>query len=452
MRKTAFLIVLLMGVGLSAVTFEQAGDKAAQYQEIGETINIRPQGLTYSGTTSYWVMELVGAYGAINVMVPVNSQTGNVEVSDSMKVVLKTHYLANYFATQEGKDDSISKFLSNTLAYAQSKKDRFKSAIADLTFYEVQVPSNISLGKLGPLKTSLSSAQGKNDAFRSQIQDAQKMVSQTTWHTTQVDATKTSLGSVFTKEDAFLNSLDDVAAHANAFLTELAGNTELLATKPNLVQAFQGIISANGLADGASSTTRDALTSSRNAINAFFAGLDLTSQEYLAKLKNRFDAYVSQEDLDALKTALENYQANYTYIVNNADSMPPVYDDDLTELHDLIEEATNYYNKDNYTAAQANFGDIDKLVEGLISHIGECPPKCTNGKVAKSDCTCACPTGTKESAGKCVSTGYSLDFTLIGGLILIIALLIVFKYKDKIFAGGGKIEEKPKDAWSNYKF
>jgi len=451
MRKTAFLIVILISAGLSAVTFEQAGDKAAQYQEIGETINIKPRGLTYSGATSYWVMELIGAYGTINVMIPVNSQTGNVEVSDSMKVVLKTHYLANYLVT----DDSISDFLSNTLSYAQSKKDKFRSAIADLTFYEAQVASvssNISLEELGPLKTSLSGAQVKNDAFRSQIQDAQKMVLVTTWYTTQVDSTKTSLGSVFTKEDTLLNSFDDVATHANDFLTELAGNAELLATEPGLVQAFQGVINANGLADGVSSATRDALNSNRNAINAFFAGLDLTSQEYLAKLKDRFNTHVNQEDMDALRAALEGYQANYTYIFNNAESIPSAYDEDITELHSLMDEATNYYNEDNYTAAQANFGDIDGLIETLSSHIGECPPECANGKVPKSDCTCACPTGTKESTGKCVSTGYNLDFNLIGGLILIIVLLIVFKYKDKIFPRGGEIEEKPKDAWTNYKF
>jgi hypothetical protein len=48
--------------------------------------------------------------------------------------------------------------------------------------------------------------------------------------------------------------------------------------------------------------------------------------------------------------------------------------------------------------------------------------------------------------------GFSLNLPLIGGLILIIIIFIVFKYKDKIFPGGGKVEEKSKDSWTNYKF
>jgi hypothetical protein len=51
-----------------------------------------------------------------------------------------------------------------------------------------------------------------------------------------------------------------------------------------------------------------------------------------------------------------------------------------------------------------------------------------------------------------VSTGYSLNLPFIGGLILIMVILIMFKYRDKIFPRGGEIEEKPKDAWTNYKF
>jgi hypothetical protein len=121
-------------------------------------------------------------------------------------------------------------------------------------------------------------------------------------------------------------------------------------------------------------------------------------------------------------------------------------------LYNLITEAQGYFNKANYTKTEEQFGDIEGAIELLMGHIGECPPDCTGGKIADDNCECVCPAGTKESGDQCVGTGYSLNLPLIGGLILVMIVLIVFKYKDKIFPRGGEIEEKPKDAWTNYKF
>ncbi len=447
MRKTAFLIVLLIGIGLTAATVDDAVQKAQQYQNSGETPNIRPQGLTYAGTSSYWVIELVGTYSRIEAMVPVNSKTGNVEVSDSMKEVLKTHYLANYFAT----DDTIPDFLDSMLTYAENKWNQFNDAQNKLGLFEAQIPPDNTVTELQPLKGAVQNSMAKNDDFRDQIQDAKSIVTKTAWRTTDVALAKASLSDVFTKEQAFLNSLGDTSNHANDFLTELASDPDMMANHTQLVGAFQTAVSP-ALTETVSAQMSDNLNANKNTVNAFFGGLDAKGTEYLAKLKDRFNSKISQGDIAAIETALNGYQANYTYIVDNADSLPPAYSDNIQGLYSLITEAQGYFNAGNYTKTEEQFGSIDDAIALLMGHMGECPPECTGGKIAGSDCLCACPEGTKESGDQCVGTGYSLNLPFIGGLVLVMIVLIVFKYRDKIFPRGGEIEEKPKDAWTNYKF
>jgi hypothetical protein len=195
------------------------------------------------------------------------------------------------------------------------------------------------------------------------------------------------------------------------------------------------------------------LSSNKDEVNSFFNGLGSISNEYLVKLRNRLDKYISQAEIGDIQTALTTYSANYTYINSKSDSIPPFYSDDISNLYDTITTAQNYFNQKNYSEAKADFEEIDDLIALLFSHIGDCPPECSGGMVANSQCECACPSGTTESNGKCVSSGFSLNLPLIGGLIVIIALLVVFKYRDRILPkGGGEVEEKSKDSWTNYKF
>jgi len=450
MKRALILALVLISAGLSAITADDAVTKAQQYLESGETVDITPQGLTYYGTTGYWVIELVGSMNKINAMLPFDSDKGDLKTSDSMKDVLKTHYLANYFAT----DDTIPDFLDSTLSHAEGKKTDFSNAQTQLGIYAAQLENqapNVTLINLEPLTDSLTTANNDNDDLRDQILSTQNIVSQTTWRTTNVADARSSLNNVFTKEETFLDSLDEVATNANALLTELAGNSYLLSEHPSLVQAFQGVITSFKLTEGAPVQKRDSLTSNQNTINSFFGGLDLTASTYLEKLRGRVNNHISTQEIQAISDALSAYNANYTYIYNNADSVPPTYDDDISQLQTVITIAQNYFNQENYSEAKAQFEEIDGLVEELVSHIGDCPPVCSGGKTATSQCTCACPSGTSESDGKCVS-GFSLNPALIGGLIIIIVVLVLFKYKDKIFSGGGKIEEKPNDMWADYKF
>ena len=56
MRKTVLFVILLLAIGFSAITRDDAWNKAYQYLDGTETIGLEPVGLTESGTDSYWVM------------------------------------------------------------------------------------------------------------------------------------------------------------------------------------------------------------------------------------------------------------------------------------------------------------------------------------------------------------------------------------------------------------
>lgn len=324
MKKAIILVVFLMGIGFSAITSTQAGNKAVQYAEAGETIKIVPEGLTYSGTESYYVMELIGTTGRIEVMLPFNSETGNLEIGDSIKEVLTTHYLANFFAT----DDTMRDFLDTTLSYAQNRY--FSSAISQLELYENQLPPGTTLKNLQPLKDSINAANAKNDELRYEIIGAQEFTATTkvTWSTTDVDRTKAAFDRVFDKESAFLASLDEVATIANAFLVELAGS-ELKTENPSLVQAFQGVVTSNRLAEGASTKTKDDLTQNEKTIDSFFSSLSAKGDDYLMRLRQRYENHISPEDITQISNKLSEYVANYSYITTNTIYLPSSYSDDV---------------------------------------------------------------------------------------------------------------------------
>ncbi len=448
MKRALLFVVLLIGLGFSAVsmTIEQAWTMANQYVEPGETVDLDPVGLTYDGIKPYYVMELKGVLNIINIMLPINAETKVIEYGDSVKNVLKTHYLANYFAPD---DNAIRSSLESTLSFATTKADEYKKALSDLAIFEVQIPSNTTLENLQPLKESLGDGRLMANDLISQIQEAEEIVSSNEWKTADVGRALTSLNGVFSKQQDFFDAVDAAATNADALDVELAGNSYLLSEYYNLVIGIQGVTNKINYVPTAMKTT---LSSNKNAVNSFFNGLDSISNEYLMKLRNRLDKYISEAEKEGIRVALVQYSANYTYINSKSDSIPPSYENDISNLYDTISTAQNYFNQKNYSEAKAKFSDIDNLITTLVSHIGECPPECTGGKVANNQCQCVCPSGTTESNGQCAGGGFSLNLPLIGGLILIMVLLIVFKYKDRIFPGGGEVEEKPKDVWSNYKF
>jgi hypothetical protein len=455
MKKLALFIILLVGVGFPALSVEQAGDKAQSYIESSEAVTIHPNGLTISGTDSYWVMELVGSLSQIRAMLPINSETGNIESDDAARDVLETHYLANYL-TYSDAGDTVSTHFQSTLTFAQGKKIDFNAAISDINQYAPQIRNaGYDFPGLVDLNDSLVSANAVNDELRNNIQlRAQPLMAQTNWRTSDLADSNTIFSDVFSSEGDFLNAMSDVSAKANAFQVEIVGNSQFVQTYQTLALALQSIITVHKLTEDVTQRN-DTLKSSRNAINQFFDGLDNVGTDYLAKLRARMDSHLPSDVIANISSTLTMYATNYSYIVNNSDSIPPSYQTRIDDLKTLIDGAQLALTAGNYTLAQTKFGDISDLIDTLTLEIGQCPTSCTGGKTLK-DCACTCPSNTKEESGKCVSTGFTLNPYLIGGLILIIIVLIAFKYKDKILPGGGEVvvEKKPDkdDMWTGYKF
>src|SRR3989344_8925158 len=122
LSTTTFLLFLLVSTGFSAVTIETAGQVAANLSDRGESVNIKPQSLTTTGTADFWVMEII-SLGRINVLVPVSADSGLIDQTDGTKPVMKAHYVANFFASTE----SVTNFLDNTLTYAQQKDSQYRN-------------------------------------------------------------------------------------------------------------------------------------------------------------------------------------------------------------------------------------------------------------------------------------------------------------------------------------
>ena len=119
---------------------------------------------------------------------------------------------------------------------------------------------------------------------------------------------------------------------------------------------------------------------------------------------------------------------------------------------------TNIIEKEVHTepielVTEDDFDEVETLISRLESDIENYGRECTSGQIR------SCTTSTGESGtqtctngvwGVCVTGGGGLNWILIIGLVIILALLVLYKFKDKIF-GGGKVEEESSE-WASYKF
>lgn len=437
------------------VTLDQAQQIVTPYIYQGEALDIQPQELTYSETTAYWVMETV-SLGKIQVMFPVDAETGDIETSSFVKDVLKTHYLANYFVT----DDTFSDFLSSELTFAQYKTDDFSNAKTQFEFYENQFDENIQLNKLDDLKSALTNGRVKAEAVRSQIISTQSTITNIN-DILDVSATQNSFNNFLSKENAFLDSVENIGEIANDFMIELAGNDYLKINRTDLLQALQGVMTSNRLTESVTAR-KDSLTQNENTIDSFFAGLDAKADEYYVKLGNRLNQSTEEQARRVILEKLGNYSNQYQNLSSQGQSLSSSYrassgfNLDIQNLYELLEDGYEYCSGTSLTECQRvedDFDEIETLISRLESDIQNYGRECTSGQ------TRSCTTSTDESGtqtctngvwGVCVTGGGGLNWTLIIGLVIILALLVLFKFKDKIF-GGGKVEEESSE-WASYKF
>lgn len=462
MKKILFVLVFICLISIVFaqdydVTLDQAQQIVTPHIYQGEALDIKPQELTYSETTAYWVMEAV-SLGKIQVMFPVDAETGDVETSSFIKDVLKTHYLANFFVT----DDTFSDFLSSELTFAQHKTDDFSNAKTQFEFYENQFDENVQLNELNNLKSALTNGKAKAQAVRSQIISTQSAIVNID-DVSDVSSTQDSFNNFLSKENAFLNSVESIGDISSDFMIELAGNDYLKINRTDLLQALQGVMTSNRLTESVTAR-KDSLTQNENTIDSFFADLDAKADGYYVKLNNRLNQSVEEQARRVILEKIGNYSNQYQNLSDQGQSLPSSYrassgfNSDIEQLYDLLEDGLEYCSGTSLTECQRaedDFDEIETLISRLESDIENYGRQCTSGQ------TQSCTTATGESGtqtctngvwGTCVAGGggIGLNWTLIIGLIVILALLILYKFKDKIF-GGGKVEEETSE-WASYKF
>lgn len=422
---TVFAVFLLViGVGSAACTFDdQAAQIAASYADQGEAVNIQPQAKTVLGVDEYWVMELV-SLGKIVVMLPIKTPACTISAESTITPALKTHYLANFFAT----DDTLSDYLQNELTYAQLKKTSLENALNQFEVQEPQIPANASLPELGTFKASLQEAVAADDALRAQILFTQPLLASIV-KPSDVNVVNTELSSVFLLQDAFLKAIKAASSSANTFVSEVNNDPEMKANS-GLGQALIQI----ALAVKEDVTARgDSLVQNQNAVTAFFSTLDDKASEYYEKLVDRVNNTEAEKERKATWDSLLNYTSQVNNITEQSESLPPTDREDLDQLKSLLNRSQNKYFDGKYAEARALFPQMNTLSSQLLAKIGTWPPACTGGKEWDGS-ACSCPAGMTEENEKCVSSssgGTGFNPLLIGGLLMLIVVVIFFGMRKK---------------------
>jgi hypothetical protein len=450
----ALVLIVLMTVTSFAqsISIDDAREVASPYVYQGEALEMKPQTLAYSATKSYWVFEIT-SLGQIAVMVPVDADDGAIDHGADVEPVLKTHYLANFFAT----DSSIAEFLGSTLSFAQRKQDSYSNALSELETYEVQIPENVTLTKLSPLKSSLEQGASRAEALRSRVLDAQ-LVMGSILRESDITNVESKFSAVFSAERSLLDKADDIIEDSNDFKTDIA-SSGLTGENAPLAQALVGVINTYRLTESII-VEEDALTQNENTINSFFATLDSKGHDYLLKLQNRINESSASAKVRENLERIYGYSANYTSLMQSAASIPEDYlvssgfVSDATSLGSLINETLGYCTStrpEDCSQADTKFSSMATLVAALQSDIDSYNPiTCSGGKVLVSG-VCRCPSGTEEQGGQCVAPqGGGFNMMLIGGLIVLIIAVIIF---GKLMKKGGEGEEvKETGYWGADKF
>ncbi|MEM0372782.1 MAG: hypothetical protein QXO69_03035 [archaeon] len=431
MNKELAILLMLAASAFAAVTLEQAQATVTPYFLSGEQLDIRPATLTTSGSSSYWVLE-AKSLNQIQVMFPVDANTGNIETSSSVKDVLKTHYLANFFAT----DDTITDYLDSQLAYAQQRGDAFGSAKDDFEFYEQQL-GNITITSISSLKTALSTGKSQAEALRQKILSAKTAIASIS-SPNDVSSSQTALSSFFSSEAAFLSQCESIAEKANALNVELAGNEELKTTNPSLLQALQGVINTYSLRQSVTAQ-KDNLAQNRAAVDSFFVALDGKAEDYHAKLVNRMSQSGNIEAVNEIIKKITSYSNNYTQISSDAASkgIPDDYSgfgEKMAQLYSLINESNSYCSSgvlSECEKAKENYNEMDSLVASLKSIVSSYSTTCVNG--ATRSCAGGTQTCVNGAWSACKQLSGGINWTLVGAMLAAIIALLVFKFKDNIF-------------------
>jgi hypothetical protein len=449
--KNLVALILITSIALAAVSVNDAQDIVRPFVYQGEQIDIQPQTKTFSGANSYWVME-AKSLSQIQVMFPVDTDTGSIVRSETIKSTLKTHYLANFFTTS----NSISNFLDETLTYTQQQQADLDQKIRNFeTNIETFISSDLTFTKKDSYKTAVSDAIDKSTTLRSTITSLKAKISGID-DPTDITSSQSLFNSFFTQETALLDSLDNVVTKSDEFHLE----TNQKINSGELDTSFGNTMIISTTHSISTIQRKDSLTTNKNTIDGLFSSLDSKADDFFVKLNNRVSQ--SQEEIErrAIIEDLNNYSSEYASLNDQGTSMTSNYrqssgfDSDLNQLYALLNDSYAYCSGTlaECMNAEDNYAEMDSLIASLDADIAGYSITCVTGQTRS--CTAGGQSGTQTCTSgswtACVPTSEDFDYTLIGALVFVILVLIAYKYKDK-FIGGEKVEPKKKDYLSYYK-
>ncbi|MFH0987094.1 MAG: hypothetical protein V1911_03560 [Candidatus Micrarchaeota archaeon] len=460
----AILAVITAASGFAAVSVSDAQTAAGPYIFINEQPNMAPQMQVYGGSSLYWVFE-IKRVGQLMAMIPVNVDTGLVESDESVKDALKTHYVANFF-----KENNLDQVLSAVSDFASSTKYSLNGKLemlnSDVKPY-VNKTVYDSFTKLGAFESTINSASEYADNLMDKVSEIRLKLTLITTidgaSVSDIDSLASSFSSMFSSENSLLESISYAADASTEFKTEVnekhaAG--ELTSDERSLlINVFLDSVSLENSVDVKSAE----MDSNKVIVDSIFDGLDTKVSQFYSTLIERIENGEDARERADIQIKLMNYSGQYGILQENITEkeIPDTYSgikSKMDELWDLINQSLSNCDADkNVTlclAVKLKYDDIESGIDeikGIITnYIPEgCDITCDSG-YALNTSTCLCDPVVVKPAG-----GINMTYVIIA--IALIAVLVLFKYKGKLFPASpskkaGQTGSSSYDPWSKYQF
>jgi hypothetical protein len=254
---------------------------------------------------------------------------------------------------------------------------------------------------------------------------------------------QSGFSALFAEQKEFAKDLADVSTSTADLREEI---TEQMTNDPNFqtigAQAKQSLSYPTLISD--KNQLELDVETNQDVINTFFTGIDLNTEQYLLRLQERAAEIPDEELIEWINEKISTFTDDYTDIaITNAGQIDPQYDLDIQTFNSKLTEMQNLFSQQEYDEAKLLVFEIEDKITFLRSKIGTWPPDCSGGQYHDGT-RCVCPTGQTLENGVCVNSqqDYEINWWLVGGLGFLIAALIIYRFKDKLFGAKQNDEDE----------
>ncbi len=468
------LILLITSMGTATLTREEAADEAVQYIEAieGESLDLNPSQRVKFDGEEYWVFD-VSKHGRREFMLPINAETGEVAEQEAREQAVRIQYVAGSFKAEHV---GIEDYLSSTLDQAIDIKSEFTEQKEELElFTEDSLEENVTMQEALPSKPSLEQSLEESidiaEELRSTILETESILGNIN---SPIDPTNAqqSIHQVFDLQESLADTLGEVRPIANQFNSELSQAYDNgwidLEDRLDLEDAADSVvISQREIED-----IKTDLTRNRENINEFFdQTIDERVATFMLKLNERLQISEEERERNEIVAQLSQYSEDLENITNTAaeENVPQAYLDDegfktlennvidkIKQAEEKCEPGGNIEEIDMEECRQAEneYSEIEDTLNEMREIVNEYERECQPGETR--ECTTNGEQGIQECGadglwGKCEPLEtMEINWTLIGGLSVVLAGLILYKFKDKFKTEEEEHEQKTEnieDMW-----